>query len=444
MRYVYVFSEETNMPSQESNPLDHDGLTPDLIRAFADADQALRSAGTIPVRLQRALAAFAALNRSEVPRWLEADFAAALDALAKASQNDNSGITDQYLRLVNTTTETAQSLRMFFTIWNRTGEESTEPCMLLCRVSVRNIGLLNVTRSREFVETVVKRLAATSYPEAILGSRMQGVEIVVSAGARPHVLFADFVLMPPDSGIDPASAGGLLFNSFGDLFLEQMPFVEIGFPNVADWLRRNDLLNKESVRFLTTAHVQAHDLCGHSVPYSLKNATRARADWFVRAPLEELYADTQAMWIYSAPATRALLAQVLTAAELDAVPLMIAMKRLTFYALKDAADFDARCSWMMFCYWRKAGLIRRREHGGLSFFFDIERFGAVVEQMLTDVLAIEHQIANGAEAYESAGRAFSFRFGYENPMSKRWQIPDDLASIFGAVRPRDEDLNHSM
>jgi hypothetical protein len=133
---------------------------------------------------------------------------------------------------------------------------------------------------------------------------MQGVEILASAGTRPNVLFADFVKMPTDSTVDPATAGGLLFDKFGDTFLEQMPMVHRAFPNVAHWLRDGDLLPQDAVRFLTTAHVQAHDLCGHSVPYGLRYPIRSEAQWYLRAPLEELYADANAMWIYSAPQTR--------------------------------------------------------------------------------------------------------------------------------------------
>lgn len=405
---------------------------PTLGTAFEQANTSLLEKGSIPNRLEEAIQAFEDVNRSELPTALREDFELAVNAMKKATCGDLSGVVAQYQRLVHTTLETAKCDRMFFTIWNRTGEESQEPCILLCRINIRNLELLQISRSRAFVECLVDRLGAKFYPEEILASRMQGVEVIVSAGRQPHVLFADFVAMGVDSGIDPATAGGLLFSSFGDLFLDQMPLVEKAFPNVAEWLTTSSLLHKENIRLLTTAHVQAHDLCGHSVPYNLNDSTRVKVEPFLRGPLEEFYADTQAMWIYSAASTRSFFTPALSETEINAIPLVIAMKRLTFYAMKDASDHDARCSWMMFGYWRKSGLIRRSQNGHGEFFFDIDRMPVVIDQMLTDILRVEQEIGHGVTAYELACRKFSERFGYENPVTKRWEIPDDLGALLAA------------
>ena len=217
------------------------------------------------------------------------------------------------------------------------------------------------------------------------------------------------------------------------MFLDQMPLVERAFPNVAEWLSRSSLLNKESIRLLTTAHVQAHDLCGNSVPYNLNDPTRVKVESFLRTPLEEYYADTQAMWIYSSVAsTRSFFTAVLSETELNAIPLVIAMKRLTYYAMKDASDHDARCSWMMFGYWRKSGLIRRLKNGHGEFFFDIDRMPEVVDQMLSDILHVEHEIGRGAAAYDLACREFNKRFGFESPLTKQWEMPDDLGNLLAS------------
>jgi hypothetical protein len=406
---------------------------PVLGPAFEEANEILLSTGPIFSRLERAIQTFKKVDRSELPAALREDFELAVDAMEKAACGDLSGVATQYKRLVHTTLATAQCDRMFFTIWNRLSGEAQEPCVLLCRINLRNLELLQISRSRAFVERLVERLGEKSYPQAILASRMQGVEVILSAGKRPPVLFADFVEMGPDSGIDPATAGGLLFSTFGDMFFDQMPLVERAFPNVAEWLTRSSLLNKDNIRLLTTAHVQAHDLCGHSVPYNLNDPTRVKVDSFLRTPLEEYYADTQAMWIYSSVAsTRSFFTGALSETELNAIPLVIAMKRLTYYAMKDASDHDARCSWMMFGYWRKAGLIRRLKNSHGEFFFDIERMPEVVDQMLSDVLRIEHEIGRGAAAYSLACREFSERFGSENPLTRRWEMPDDLGNLLAA------------
>ncbi len=406
------------------------GAYPSLGLAFERADAILLGSEPIPKRLEKAIPIFEAVDTSELPAPLREDFLVALDAMRKAAHDDLSGVAQQYLRLVNTTLDTAQGDRLYFTVWSRFGEEGYHPCLLLCRVNVRNLELLKISRSRPFVETLVKRLGATTYPDDILSSRMQGIEVKVSAGKRPHVLFADFVAMNKDCGIDPATAGGLLFSSFGDLMLDQMTLVEKAFPNVAEWLHSTSLLNTENIRLLTTAHVQAHDLCGHSVPYNLNDSTRVQADLFLRGPLEEYYADTQAMWTYSSVAsTRPFFNSTLSETELDAIPVLIAMKRLTFYAMKDGSDHDARCSWMMWGYWRKSGLIRKQKGSGDEFYFDLDRMPAVVDQMLSDINAIEHQIGHGVAAYETACRRFSERYGYESPVTNRWEIPDELGNL---------------
>ncbi|HEX4495907.1 MAG TPA: hypothetical protein VIE43_09590 [Thermoanaerobaculia bacterium] len=401
-----------------------------LATAFGEANEILLSAESLSSGLEQAFQAFKKVDRSELPAALREDFDLAVDAMEKATRGDLSGVAAQYERLVHTELTVTQQERIFFTIWNRMSGEDPEPCVLLCRVDIRGLGLLQISRSRAFVECLVKRLGETSYPEAILDSRLQGVEIILSAGRRPPVLFADFVAMGPDSGIDPATGGGLLFSTFGDMFLEEMPLVERAFPNVAEWLTSSSLLNRDSIRLLTTAHVQAHDLCGHSVPYHLNDPTRLKVESFLRTPLEEYYADTQAMWIYSnAASTRPFFTANLSETELDAIPLVIAMKRLTYYAMKDVSDHDARCSWMMFGYWRKAGLIRRLKSSRGEFFFDIERMPEVLDQMLSDILHVEHEIGQGAEAYHSACRDFSRRFGFENPVTRQWEMPDDLWNL---------------
>lgn len=404
---------------------------PTLGVAFKEANQILLSTGPISSRLGKAIQAFKKVDSSELSTSLQEDFELAVDAMEKAARGDLSGVTAQYERLVHTTLANALHDRVFFTLWNRMPEEAPEPCALLCRINIRNLELLQISRSRSFINLLVERLGGKPYPEAILNSHTQGVEIIMGAGARPPVLFADFVAMAPDSGIDPATAGGLVFSTFGDIFLDQMPLIERAFPNVAEWLTKSSLLTKESIRLLTTAHVQAHDLCGHSVPYCLNNSARLKVESFLRTPLEEYYADTQAMWIYSrAASTRSFFSATLSEIELEAIPIIIAMQRLTFYAMKGAGDFDARCSWMMFGYWRKSGMIRRlrNNHHG-EFFFDIEQMPAVIDKMLSDILFVENEIGRGAAAYNLACREFSHRFGFENPFTKRWEMPDDLANL---------------
>ena len=396
-----------------------------LGEAFTKADAVLRGTGSLADRLSKTYLLLEKINIEAMSPVTASDFHYAVEAIRLASKGDLSGVAAQYQRLVSTLVADGSD-RIFFTIWQRTGEDSVEPCLLCCRVNRRNLDLLNVTRSRPFVEKVVGRLGATTYPESILASRMQGIEISVSAGVRPHVLFADFVKMG-NSGIDSATAGGLLFDSFGDGFLnEQMKQVQQIFPQVAHWFEEKNLLNTDTVRLLTTAHVQAHDLCGHSVPYNLVHPTRNKVDWFLRAPLEEYYADTQAMWIYSDPVMRSFLSSVLSESEMDAIPILIAMKRLTYYAKLDVNDHDARCSWMMFGYWRKAGIIRNNDKAQGTFDFDVEFFPKAVNQMLSDLIEVEWAIGKGVKCYERACIAFSHRFGYENPVTRKWDMPDEL------------------
>jgi hypothetical protein len=406
--------------------------TRSIDEVFAAADAKLRAPGEMSDRLAHAYPLLDRIDRSSMDVTTAADLDAAKAAMRAAAQGDLGGVASQYCRLASTTSAAPDTDRIFFTIWQRTGDANIEPCLLRCKVNRRNLDLLQITRSRPFVERVAHRLRCETYPEAVLSSRMQGVEILSSAGVRPHVLFADFVKME-EGAIDPATAGGLLFDSFGDGFLnEQMKRIERAFPGVVRWLEAKGVMNTQSFRLLTAAHVQAHDLCGHSVPYSLRHPTRLKADWHLRAPLEEYYADTQAMWIYSSPTTRPLLKDVLTETEMDVVPVLVAMKRMGYYAMLPVDDHDARSSWMFFGYFRKAGVIRASPTNPCQFEFDLDCFPAAVDQMLSDVLDIEHAIGDGVEAYEAACLKFSLRYGFENPVTRRWAMPDDLQTALGA------------
>ncbi|HXC44490.1 MAG TPA: hypothetical protein VNY51_13330 [Candidatus Dormibacteraeota bacterium] len=401
---------------------------PSLMAAFRHANTSLCTSEPMSNKLKTAVQAFAKVDPTELPAEVRTDLGHAVGAMEKAAVGDFSGVASQYQRLVKTNLGDATSHRIFFTIWNRL-EERMQLCVLLCRINTRILELLQISRSRPFIECLVARLGVKSYPEEIVASRLHAVEIIASAGQRPHVLFADFLEMGPDSSIDSSTAGGLLFDSFGDLFLDYMPSVERVFPNVADWLAKRSLLNRTSIRFLTAAHVQAHDLCGHSVPFSLAHPNRLAAIPALRAHLEELYADAQAMWICTASQTRSFLTNVLSEQELNAIPVINAMKNLTYYAKKAASDHDARCAWVMFGYFRKSGLIRRLNNRHGELFFDIDLLPKVSNQLLDDLLDVEYSIGQGVAAYESACRQFNERFGYENPLNREWEIPDELGHL---------------
>ncbi len=406
-------------------------MTDNFYKSVRDANRCLHPNASRSENLRRLYAHLAHTDTTGLDHITATDFRYAIKALLCASNDDLSGVASQYQRLVSTNKESPDSERVFFTLWHRTKNKEAEPFFAVCRINRRNLDLLRVTRSVAFVDEVAARLGASSYPEAILSSRMQGVEVQASAGACPQVLFADFVEMGM-SEIDPATAGGLLFDAFGDDFLKnQLKQVKRAFPNVAEWLEAKAVLNPESIHLLTTAHVQGHDLCGHCVPYNLNDPTRLASNQFLRQPLEECYADTQAMWIFSSPVTRPFLRQVLTEDEIETVSVLIAMKRLAFYATLDAEDHDARCAWMLFCYWRKAGLIRNDRSACGAFTFDIEHFPAAVDQLLSDLLQIEYAIGGGVQEYEQACRTFSQRYGYENPVTKHWNMPDDLRFALG-------------
>jgi len=358
------------------------------------------------------------------------DLQAAIDAIERLAEGNKNGVTQQYLRLVNTTQERAQSPRVFFTLWNRNATDAPEPCIVYGRVNSRNIELLKATRTDRFVRRIADRLGETNYSPAILLSKVQGFEVLGSAGVCPQVLFADFVNMAEGHNLDPATAGGIVFDSFGDSLLDHIFRLESTFPDVVRWLGGKGVLNHETIHRLTVAHVLAHDLCGHSIPYDLRNPTRCAVDWYLRAPLEEMYADTHAMWIYSAPATRDLLADVLTEDELDAIPVLIVIKRIMHYARLSPEDHDARCSWMMFDFWRKAGLI---QEGPRGLKFDLDMLPRVVDSMLSELLEVERAIGKGPDSYDAACRDFTFKYGSENVSTHVWEMPRDLAGVFASA-----------
>jgi len=372
--------------------------------------------------------------RTAPPRLAEQARASA-SALLSAAAGDYSRVAAQFTDTVAATPTRGDEERIFALLIKDIDErKGPYPLVAHARLDVRARAAQLVLRDRGFVQAIARRLGVEGFPEAVLQSRVQGVQVLASAGHLRYAIFGDFV-----HGLNSSTTetdGGLLLSVLASDFLNRdLPVVDRVFPTLKPRLEALGALDLEALNFLFTIFLVLHDTLGHTVPYSVHHRVKGQAGCHLVDPIEEFGADSQFLWIATSKVTQPFLRSVLTAAEYEALPLAWLIKRICHYPLRAAGpncapdaivmDPDARMAICLWNFCSAHGLIERE---GAAFHIREDRFAPVFEVLLDEWLAVEQTIARGAEAYAGALSSFYARFGSIDPTG-RWTLPGELAAL---------------
>ncbi|HKS30090.1 MAG TPA: hypothetical protein VJS44_19865 [Pyrinomonadaceae bacterium] len=356
-----------------------------------------------------------------------------ISSLERASDGDYAGICQQFRSIVATPLEEADEEHLLvLVVKDVDSNKAPHPLLIHCTLDRRALEAQSVLRSREFINRLAERLGLKGYSEAALCSRVQGVNIINYAGYARYAVFADLVHQM--DWTTSHTDGGLLFSIVADEFIKHdLPLAERMFPAEMERLRNLGVLNPETVNFLFNIFLALHDTLGHTVPYPVHHWVKRSIGSFMLDPFEELGADTQFFWMTSSERMRPLLEEVLSEAEIEALPILWLLKRVCHYTRRGIEhdsvygnlmeDGDARTGVLFWQYFSKHGVFARE---GDHFHLNRAQFASTVEGLLDDWLAVETTIPFGVEGYARALSDFYLKYRSSDDVTGRWIIPADL------------------
>jgi hypothetical protein len=118
----------------------------------------------------------------------------AAEALERAAGGDFSGIGEQFRRIITTPAEQAEEQYcLVLVVKDIDGDKPPHPLILRCSLDRRTLEAQALLRAPEYIGRLAERLGVESFPPAALSSRVQGVNILDSAGYVRYAVFADLV-----------------------------------------------------------------------------------------------------------------------------------------------------------------------------------------------------------------------------------------------------------
>jgi hypothetical protein len=365
--------------------------------------------------------------------WAREDLRQSATVLESYAAGDAGGIDCVFDELTRVDARDAARERLFALMVRHVHGKGTEPLIVHCRLHPRVVHTQGIFRSREFLDTLARRLNVAAAPDWSRSCRVQGVEVLHAAGHLRYALFSDFLDSP-----SPRAAqyrGGLLFSVVADDYVnEDLAFARHLIPAVYGKLADSAALDRSVAHFLFSVFLVLHDALGHKCPYERSHPSKSAQTPFLLDSIEEFGADAQFFWASTASAALPFCREVLSELEIDALPLLWLVKRLCHYPRRGAhenflegkllVDADARTGVLWWNFLKSEGVLSpRADHVDV----DLDALPSAFEHALDAWLEVEAQVARGASAYGAALERFTTRYG--TCEADEWRIPASLRAV---------------
>ena len=403
-------------------------------RTFSDLDALLCADAPLSERLLACADRLRQEDQAQMPVYLRAEVNQVVEAAEKAACGDSSGLLQQFRHVVDMPAALAEQVHFAFTVVNtNTGPQAS---FLLYTLDRRTIQAHEVLRSSAFVSRVAARLGFDTYPPEVMAGRIQGAEVVAATSFVRYSWFTDFLYVFQSK--TSATDGGVLFTNFADDLVEAHDGnVQTLFPRLYAQVQKQGLWTKETLRFASNIYFSVHDCLGHLLPYNLQHPTKLRVGEFLQSGFNEFQADMHSLWAGTAPEVRSLMLEVFTPEELAFYPVSIVLKRVCSYLLRGVdqnrvsgdlmVDNDARAALLLFRALETRGVLVQSSGNQTCNGFDLclDKLGEAVNSILDECLAVERQIAHGAEAYAIALATLHRRY-VDFDVEGQWLLPSSI------------------